>query len=134
MNPHEELLAVHLKELGIAFKREVRLNAKRRFRWDFVVENFAIEIQGGTFVRGGHTRGKQYRKDCEKMRLAIEHGYVPVHFTTDEVSEGVAQKWISQMVNQHLKGCAANTPGWKCDLNCKEINDGRSAERRQKRG
>ena len=38
---------------------------KRKFRWDFVINNLAIEIQGGIFKgsRGGHTSGKGYQRD-----------------------------------------------------------------------
>jgi len=96
MNVAEELLAIHLTELDIPFKREIKLVEGRRFRWDFVISDLAIELQGGVWTAGKHTRGKGYQNDCIKMRLAIMAGYKPVHFVTGEVMDGTAIKWITE--------------------------------------
>jgi hypothetical protein len=39
----EETLSLHLREHGIPFEREVCLVSGRKWRWDFVVEDLAIE-------------------------------------------------------------------------------------------
>lgn len=97
----EEELALELKANRIGFCREVRLIPKRKFRWDFVINNLAIEIQGGIFKgsRGGHTSGKGYQRDCEKMQLVVMEGYIPVHFTSDDVRKGRAVEVIKELLN-----------------------------------
>jgi hypothetical protein len=101
----EELFALELKSHKIQFEREVRLIPQRKFRWDFVIEGLAIEIQGGTFKgsRGGHTSGMGYQKDCEKMQLVVMEGHTPLYFTSDDVRKGRAIKVIKELINgRHL--------------------------------
>lgn len=94
-NQSEALLGIHLKEKKIPFEREVRLIPARKYRWDFVVGRLAIEIQGGIWMKkGAHNTGSAIKRDCEKGRLAVEAGYIPVAFTTDEVLNGTALNWI----------------------------------------
>jgi len=97
----EELFDLELKSHKIKFEREVRLIPQRKFRWDFVIEQLAIEIQGGTFrgSRGGHTSGQGYQKDCEKMQLVVMEGYTPLYFTSDDVRKGRAIKVIKELLN-----------------------------------
>lgn len=97
----EELFALHLRCEKIEFDRETRLIPQRKFRWDFVIESLAIEIQGGTFKgsRGGHTSGLGYQKDCEKMQLVVMEGYTPLYFTSDDVRKGTAIKVIKELLN-----------------------------------
>ena len=97
MNQAETLLKHHLIEKKISFKTEVKLSDRRKFRWDFVVDRLAIEIQGGIWrKKGAHNTGTAITRDCEKMRLAIMAGYTPVNFTTQEVLDGTAIAWIAE--------------------------------------
>ena len=97
----EELLAQHLKEKEIKFERERRIIPQRKFKWDFVIDELAIEVQGGIWKgsRGGHTSGKGYQRDCEKMQLLVLEGYTPVFFTSDDVRKGRAIKWIKEYLD-----------------------------------
>ena len=88
------MLAFQLADYKIPFERELLLVPGRKFRWDFVVDKLAVEIQGGTWISGGHTTGKGYQRDCEKMQLVILEGYTPVFFTTQDVLEGRAIQMI----------------------------------------
>ena len=86
----EETLALHLRAHNISFDREVMLVPVRKWRWDFVVGDLAIEIQGGTWARGGHSRGLGQIRDCQKQNAAVRAGYRPLAFTTDMVTSGEA--------------------------------------------
>jgi very-short-patch-repair endonuclease len=85
-----------------------KFNALRKWRFDFAWEfvgglaavrtvNLAVEIDGGAYVGGGHTRGKQQSKDYEKMNVATAMGWRVLRFNTesmkypDDVVEFVAQ-------------------------------------------
>lgn len=47
---------------------QYRFHPERKWRLDFAFpeQRIAVEIDGGIFVRGGHNRGMQFSKDCEK--------------------------------------------------------------------
>lgn len=95
MNEAETLFEIHLKELKQPFEREVLLAKGRKFRWDFVVDKLAIEIQGGIWMKkGAHNTGKAIQRDIKKGRLAVMAGYTPIYFTSDEVLNGTAIAWI----------------------------------------
>ncbi len=57
--------------------REFKFLDDRKFRFDFAWpdELVAVEIEGGTFSGGRHTRGKGFATDCEKYNLAVFHGW-----------------------------------------------------------
>lgn len=93
------MLAVHLRAAGIEHRREVQLAPPRRFRWDFVIGRLAVEVQGGIWRRSGkgaHQGGTAIKRDLEKGRVAVEAGYIPVAFTTDEVRNGTAITWLER--------------------------------------
>ncbi|KKL08604.1 hypothetical protein LCGC14_2574210 [marine sediment metagenome] len=101
INEAETLLAIHLTENEIDFEREVQLDPKRKWRWDFLVgcgrSPFAVEVQGGIWrKKGAHNTGVAITRDCQKMRAAIMADYTPVNFTVQEVLTGTAIKWFLQ--------------------------------------
>ena len=83
-------LELHLRAHELPYAREVALVAGRKWRWDFVVGDLAIEIQGGTWIRGGHSRGTGQRRDCAKQNAAVRAGYRPLAYTTEMVLSGEA--------------------------------------------
>lgn len=56
---------------------------KRKFRCDFVwrAERVVVELEGGAFTRGRHTRGVGYEADCEKYNQLTLHGWHLLRFT-----------------------------------------------------
>lgn len=73
-------------------EREVRFHKKRRWRFDFAYPDklLAIEIHGGVFSQGRHTRGTGFTKDCEKYTEAAILGWRILHFTGAQVGTGEA--------------------------------------------
>jgi very-short-patch-repair endonuclease len=91
------LLEIHMKELGIEFEPEYRFAAPRKWRFDYLLgDKTAIEIEGGIFSRGRHTRGVGYEKDLEKYREAAIRGYKVLRFSTGEVLNGTAREFIKK--------------------------------------
>lgn len=70
-----------LAQLG-PLERQFRHNPKRKWRWDFRIADVLIDINGGTFIRGGHSRGVGQDKDYEKWNDAVRLGYRPLVFGT----------------------------------------------------
>lgn len=73
-------------------------------RHDFVFPEVrvAVEVQGGTWTKGGHSTGAGIRRDAEKNTLALMAGWVTVFITTDmlqDQSDGFerGEKCIAQL-------------------------------------
>jgi len=67
------------------------LPTKRKFRADFLCQRLRIivEVNGGQFTGGRHTRGgKGYETDLEKINFAQLHGYKVLQFTYEMLSRG----------------------------------------------
>jgi hypothetical protein len=100
----ETLLAVQLEQAGIPFEREFRFQRGRRFRADFLVSEWAtsnggtvlVEVEGGTWIEGRHSRGKGFEADCEKQALAVIAGYRYLRCTSKQVEDGTCLGWIRQ--------------------------------------
>ena len=107
-------LELHLRAHGLPYAREVALIAGRRWRWDFLVGNdLAIEIQGGTWIRGGHSRGAGQRRDCAKQNAAVKAGYRALAYTTEMVMSGEAIADILELLksrNEDDKQGRRHTP------------------------
>ena len=96
MSNAELLLATQLEQAGIPFSREVLIVEGRRFRADFVTLDIVIEVEGGTWVEGRHSRGKGFEADCEKQNLAVIQGYRYLRVTPAQIEAGKALAWIRE--------------------------------------
>ncbi len=105
----ELLLAVQLEQAGIPFESEFRFAAPRRWRADFMVMDrvpfpggevrhgkLLVEIDGGAFIGGRHSRGKGVEADAEKQSAAAILGYRVIRVTPAQVDDGRALSWIRQ--------------------------------------
>lgn len=101
------LLEKHLAELGLKFVKEYAFALPRKWRFDYVLDGFvsgcalligrvAIEIEGGIWVQGRHTRGCGYLRDLEKYREAAAANWRVYRFSTGEVLNGTAREFISK--------------------------------------
>lgn len=96
----EQTLGMQLKALKIAFKSEFRFHPTRKWRADFYIEDtkLLIEVEGGIWSGGRHTRGKGYLGDMEKYNAATALGYQVFRFSTEQVVSGFAIKQIEELV------------------------------------
>jgi hypothetical protein len=98
----QDLLAVHLIELGCTEVRfEFRFHSERKWRADVYAEPkgkppMLIEIEGGAWIRGRHTRGDGFTRDMEKYNTAAMMGYRVLRFTPQQVESGKAKEWLSK--------------------------------------
>lgn len=83
--------------------REHAFAAGRRFRFDFCWpdQKVAVELEGGIWTGGGHTRGKVYRSNCEKYNLAAIQGWKVLRYTVNDLDEkpGVVVEEIKSLLN-----------------------------------
>jgi len=87
-------LAYQCARAGIAYAREVKFHASRKWRFDFVFPNpgvkLALEINGGLFVGGRHTQGAALLKEYDKLSEAAIAGYRVLFVTPQDVTSGRA--------------------------------------------
>ena len=102
----EDLLAQHIQYAGLPTpEREYRFAPPRRYRADFAypVRMLLIEVEGGVWVQGAHTRGGHYNSDCEKYNLAAKLGYRVLRFTSNMIKNGSALQTIEEVLNENNK-------------------------------
>lgn len=93
LSPGEELFAFHLRAAKLtAFEREYVFALPRKWRFDFanVDKKVAVEIEGGIWNNGAHTRGAHFESDAEKYNMAAILGWRVLRFSTGMVESGVA--------------------------------------------
>jgi very-short-patch-repair endonuclease len=72
--------------LGPGLRKRLAAAGLRDWRLDFawlVPRKVAVEMQGGTWVGGRHTRGGGYREDCERLNALQSHGWRVFYVTGD---------------------------------------------------
>lgn len=108
------LLRLHLEELNVWHKAEFRFCPTRRWRFDFAIATgkpggmYGIEIEGGAFTRGRHTRGVGFIKDMEKYNHAVLKGWRILRFTPIQVLDGTAIAFIKRVLESSDEGGLAD--------------------------
>ena len=93
----EAQFALAMKHVGCPLETQYRFDPERRWRFDFAhpATKVAIEIDGGEFVQGAHSRGARMAADCEKRNEARLQGWIVFTLTGGMVKKdpmGWAQK------------------------------------------
>lgn len=97
--PAHTLLEKHMDELGLSYMPEYQFAMVLGRKWaaDYMVHlKTLIEIEGGIWSRGRHTRGSGYEKDLEKYNTAAAMGYRVFRFSTGQVMDGSAKEWLKK--------------------------------------
>jgi very-short-patch-repair endonuclease len=98
----EETLLHQMQLVGLPTpEREYRFSPPRRYRADFAYpeRKLLIEVEGGVWTRGRHTRGAGYTSDAEKYNLATVKGWRVLRFTGDMIKNGSAIDTIEKVLN-----------------------------------
>ena len=95
----------HIKGLGLpAPVQEYIFHPTRKWRFDFawVSRLIAVEIEGGVYSGGRHTRGKGFSDDCVKYNEAQRLGWKVFRFTTQQVNSGEAITFMERVLKNGL--------------------------------
>ena len=57
----------------------------------------AVEVHGGTYTNGRHTRGGGFTVDREKMNEAAIYGWTVLEVTTAHVRSGQVRQWLDRI-------------------------------------
>src|SRR5215472_13591861 len=88
MTAHEILMGTYLEELRLKYQREFKFHPSRRWKFDFAIpsKSLAIEIEGGIWSRGRHSRGAGYQSDLDKYNEAAVLGWTVLRFSVADVT------------------------------------------------
>lgn len=84
------------------FVIEHQFHPERKWRFDFAFpdQKIAVEIEGGIFSQGRHSRGIGFRKDCEKYNHASLLSWRVFRFDTDQVKDGSAVEFMRKVLKR----------------------------------
>lgn len=88
---------------GPRLETEYRFHPKRRWRADYchVATKTIIELEGGIYSGGRHTRGQGYRNDCEKYNAATLDNYAVIRLATGMVQPDIIKEIIDWIKKRH---------------------------------
>ena len=107
----EAELALQIRTMKLpAPQREYLFHSTRKWRFDFAWPKikFAVEVEGGTWSQGKHSRGLGFREDCIKYGEAMLLGWSVYRVTGDLVKDGGAIKVVEVMLEDFFKSPADN--------------------------
>lgn len=96
----EKLLDSHLaNDRAPPYEIEYRFGPGRhRFDFAWPAIKLAVEVEGGTWAGGRHTRARGFEADCEKYNSAVLAGWRVLRFTGDMVRDGRARRMIDMAI------------------------------------
>jgi len=79
-------------ELGLECIPEYKFHDKRRWRFDFAIvgRKISVEIEGGIWSGGRHTRGKGFIGDIEKYNTATAMGWKVIRIQPNDYTSALA--------------------------------------------
>lgn len=81
-------------------KEEYKFHPTRKWRFDYawVDEKVAVEIEGGAWSGGRHTRGSGFIRDMEKYNTAGKAKWFVFRFTPAQLRKGEAQAFMKDIL------------------------------------
>ena len=86
-------------------EKQFRFCPTRRWHADFAypAHRLLIEVDGGGYVAGRHTRGKGFEDDCERTSTAAALGYRVIRVTRNLINDGRAVSLIAQALGMRTR-------------------------------
>ena len=83
---------------------EVRFHPTRKWRFDLAwpAMRLAVEVEGGSWTHGRHTRGSGFESDCEKYNEAALAGWTVLRVTPGMIEDGRALGFIERGIRRRL--------------------------------
>lgn len=85
---------------GKGLRDRLKDNGLKDWRFDFAVPDIhlAVEVEGGAWVHGRHTRGKGFAEDLRKYDAAMRLGWTVYRCDAKMVDEGQALDTIRALI------------------------------------
>ena len=93
--------AICRSELRMEVVKEFRFHPTRRWRFDYAIPShkIALEVEGGVFIGGRHTRSKGFLGDMEKYNEAARLGWTVVRVIPAELYTRKTVQLLRDLIN-----------------------------------
>lgn len=83
-------------------KCEFKFHDKRQWKFDFAwpYKRVALEVEGGVWTKGRHTRPKGFMGDMEKYNAAAIKGWIVIRCSTDQLCKSKNLETIKKALNE----------------------------------
>jgi len=87
MNINDFVLDILNGGSSIGWQKEFSFDITRKWRFDYAnpIQKIAIEVEGGAWTNGRHTRGAGFIKDIEKYNAATRQGWRIFRYTPEQM-------------------------------------------------
>lgn len=106
----ESVFLEALRQAGLPTPhREFRFDAhstpQRQWRFDYAWPQYgvALEVEGGAWVKGRHTRGTGFIADLEKYSEAGAQGWLLIRVTPQQLCEARTIGWVRRAVDHIIQ-------------------------------
>jgi hypothetical protein len=106
-----QLFFAHLAAVGLPLPEyEFAFHATRDWRFDYAwpAQMVALEVDGGIWTGGRHTRGAGWLKDTEKLNTAASMGWRLLRTTPDGLHSADTLAAIRATLDPHHRGVIEN--------------------------
>jgi hypothetical protein len=81
---------------------EFRFMPERKFRFDWAIADrlIAIEVEGGSWTGGRHTRGAGFERDLEKYAEAFARGWRILRVSPAMIADGRAIGYLERFIRR----------------------------------
>lgn len=92
-------------------EREYRFHPVRKWRFDaaWPEHKVAVEVEGGIYTRGRHTRPAGFNEDSRKYAQATLLGWRVFRVTEAHIDSGEAVQWVAAALGMKWEGAR----GWQ---------------------
>lgn len=97
----QQMRLCHLPVFVTEYRFDNR-DCPRNWRFDFAWpdRHVAVEVEGGVWSQGRHTRGQGFISDTEKYNAAVMQGWRVLRYTRDAIESGRAITEIEQILRR----------------------------------
>lgn len=93
------------RNTGLEVEAEYRFHPVREWRFDYAIPRakVAIEVEGGVWNHGRHTRPEGYLRDLEKYNEAAACGWLLIRTTPAELLTVKTLRLVARAVGQRIE-------------------------------
>ena len=95
----KDAMMLQIRGTGIPMPvTEYQFASPRLWRFDlaWLIDKVAVELHGGVYTDGRHTRGNGFTADREKMNEAQLRGWTVLEVTPKHIKSGQALEWLAR--------------------------------------
>lgn len=108
MKYNKDIVVKWFAEHGLIAEPEYRFHAIRKWRFDFMFQpDIALEVEGGIWSGGRHTRGTGFKADIEKYNTAVELGWKILRCVPDDLCTMETVLMIKRTMNPPVRNTNA---------------------------